>query len=152
MRTHHHFIVRTANDAIADEAQARATYMTKLASPAAIDANDLAPVLAASCYASPWRKVLTLTRTRPLIDAVDAARDHALQVLIERGETRSTSALTNEHARQEREGLRRFLDQTTSTIGRLKRESDEQCTRGGCAVCPAPAPACDCGGCASCMG
>ncbi|MFJ2205977.1 hypothetical protein [Streptomyces microflavus] len=135
MRDFHHRTVRTANEAIADEAQARESYMRKIASATAIDANQLGPVLAAAGYAAPWRKVLTLLHTRPLADAVSAIRGHSMRTLLERSETQSTSALTNEQARTEREALRRFLDQTDGTVERLQQEADEECTRGACPAC-----------------
>jgi hypothetical protein len=135
MRDTHHHTVRTANEALADEAQARESYMRKIASATAIDANQLGPVLAAAGYAAPWRKVLTAVRSRPLADAVAAVRDHALRTLLERSETQSTSALTNEQARTEREALRRFLDHTAGTVDRLQQEADEECTRPACIAC-----------------
>ncbi|MFF3096782.1 hypothetical protein [Streptomyces cyaneofuscatus] len=135
MRDTHHRTVRTANEAIADEAQARESYMRKIASATAIDANHLGPVLAAAGYAAPWRKVLTLLHTRPLADAVTTIRDHSTRILLERSETQSTSALTNEQARTEREALRRFLDRTDGTVERLQQEADEECTRGACPAC-----------------
>ena len=131
-------IERTANEAVEDEEDARAKLAKHLTGPHRIEAQDFEAVLTATAQARPWRRVLKLTETKGIPDALLTVRADTIRELIEHSEPQSTSTLTNEGARIEREALRRFLFNTEAFAERIKEDREKEAAAP--AEEPAPAP------------
>ncbi|MDT0377263.1 hypothetical protein RM572_00540 [Streptomyces sp. DSM 42041] len=73
---------------------------------------DAASLLKATADAQPWHNLVRLAKSKGMDYAVTALREHYTRNLLERDETRSTSAFANEADRLDREAQRRFLADT----------------------------------------
>lgn len=99
------------------EEQARTKLAEHLAGGKPVTCDLLERLLSAQADASNWRRVATrMARGQEAGEAVRQVRVHLTESLLEVGESRSTSAITNDMARMEREAVRTFLEATRTYV------------------------------------
>jgi hypothetical protein len=91
-----------------------------------IETYSIGKALTWAYEAAPWRELLALAEDKGMADALDTVRRRATKKLTEDAESTSTSALTNEAGRLEREGLRLFLSRTTGWADMIREQEAEQ--------------------------
>ncbi|WP_431983932.1 hypothetical protein [Streptomyces qinglanensis] len=117
-------ITQHAESVIAAERAARTRLADKLNGTETLTGRHFGEVMAAAANAAAWKELLTLAeRKGSMRKAVELRRRQATRVLIEHRDSQSTSALTNEGERLEREGLRSFLSYTEYTVEDLDKEA-----------------------------
>lgn len=107
-------ILELARNAHGEEKAAREKLAEVLSGPHLVSAHDIASFMQAQAKVVPWAYVLDGIERSGLTPtaAVRAVRERQRAELLERSETLSTSALTNEMRRVERDANREFLDDT----------------------------------------
>jgi hypothetical protein len=93
------------------EGQARTKLAETLAAGHPVTSHELESLLSAQSDADNWRRVLAgLGRGQGAAEVVRQQRERLTERLLEFGESRSTSMITNDIARMERDAARSFLE------------------------------------------
>lgn len=102
-----------ADQAITRDTEARQKLADAALKGLMLDTFTIKPALEAQAAALPWRHVLDrATKGRTLAEAVARVREDMTYLLVERSESQSTCAISNESDRMAREAARRFLSST----------------------------------------
>jgi hypothetical protein len=102
----------SAKAAIRREDSARAALVDVVTAGRHIDSYTLRPVMTAQATAQPWRQVLTRMEKVDAAKALESVREECTELLLDRGESQSTCAITNETDRLARDAARTFLKET----------------------------------------
>ncbi|MEU0181440.1 hypothetical protein ABZ312_09650 [Streptomyces sp. NPDC006207] len=106
-----------AENAIDAEEAARTRLAKALTAGKPIDSYLLEGVIEKQADAANWRNLIDrLDKGEDVTEAVTKIRQMLTKRLLEYGESTSTSAISNDIARNEREAARRFLDRTGGLI------------------------------------
>lgn len=105
-------LTRHADAAIEREEQARKSLARAIEAGNVLDSYTLRPVLTAQAEATPWRKVAQRIEKAGAEKALESVREEYTDLLIDRSESQSTCAITNEIDRTQRDAARRFLSAT----------------------------------------
>jgi len=108
-----------AGCAIDTEGRARKALADVVSTGGYIDAHTLKPVMTAQAEALPWRQVLNRLEKAGALEALDSVREECTELLLERSESQSTCAITNDLERMRRDAARNFLRNTR----RLRRQA-----------------------------
>ncbi|MHB9861927.1 hypothetical protein [Streptomyces sp. YIM S03343] len=105
-------ITWTADLATRIEDKARKDLVDAVTAGRHIDSYVLKPVMEAQAKARLWRQVVTRMEKVGAAKALESVREECTDLLLDRGESQSTCAITNETDRLARDAARTFLKET----------------------------------------
>jgi hypothetical protein len=97
---------------IDDEDRARKALAKAVTAGITLDSNTLRRALVAQAVALPWRRVAARIEKAGAARALESVREEYTELLLERSESQSTCAITNETDRMNRDAARDFLRAT----------------------------------------